>query len=143
MAAHTAAKFRKYIDKTMNLRTQDTRYSLFDIPNRAFALRPDLVLEYGGHTVVLDTKWKLLSDKVRNFGISQSDMYQMYAYGKKYKANRIVLIYPYTEDVSKTDISYTSEDSVKVDVIFLDLRNSDERIAQEISDLLVKIETQQ
>lgn len=57
-----AARFRKHLSTGINIRTQDNRYSLFDSPSRAFALRPDIVLEFDGRTIVLDTKWKLLTD---------------------------------------------------------------------------------
>lgn len=130
-----AAKFRKHLASGISLWTQDTRYSLFDNPTRAFALRPDLVLESGERTVVLDTKWKLLSDKVRNNGISQSDMYQMYAYSKKYNAKGIVLLYPHSDAVSKTDIRYVSEDNVNVRVSFIDLRNVDDSISKLLSEV--------
>ena len=130
-----AAKFRKHIGNGVNLRTQDAKYSLFDSPTRAFALRPDLVLEFGGNTVVMDTKWKLLSDNVRNSGISQSDMYQMYAYSKKYDAERIVLLYPHSDAVSKTDIRYVSDDNVNVRVSFVDLRNVDDSISKLLSEV--------
>jgi 5-methylcytosine-specific restriction enzyme subunit McrC len=128
-----AAKFRKHLGSGISLRTQDTRYSLFDSPTRAFALRPDLVLESGKRTVVLDTKWKLLSDNARNSGISQSDMYQMYAYSKKYDADGIVVLYPHSDSVSRDEIRYASDDNVKVDVSFIDLRNADSSIANLIS----------
>ena len=130
-----AAKFRKLISREVNIRTQDNTYSLFDMPNRAFALRPDIVLEFEGRKVVLDTKWKLLSDNARNSGISQSDMYQMYAYGKKYDAKRVVLLYPNSEKVSRTDIAYLSNDNVKVDVSFIDLRDADKSISELVSHL--------
>ncbi|MEM5770503.1 MAG: hypothetical protein AAGU32_19785, partial [Bacillota bacterium] len=133
--SYIAAKFRKYIGSGINLRTQDTRYSLFDSPTCAFALRPDLVLEFGGHTVVLDTKWKLLSDNARNSGISQSDMYQMYAYSKKYDAEGIVLLYPHSDGVSKTDIKYASDDNVNVRISFVDLRNADESISKLLTEV--------
>jgi len=132
-----ASKFRRHLGSSVSLRTQDTRYSLFDSPARAFALRPDLVLEFGEHTVVIDTKWKLLSDKARNSGISQSDMYQMYAYSKKYDADGIVLLYPQSDAVSKTDIRYASDDNVKVDVSFIDLLNADEDIADLVKAVTV------
>lgn len=128
-----AAKFRKYIEKGINLRTQDARYSLFDSPNRAFALRPDLVLESSERTVVLDTKWKLLSDNARNSGISQTDMYQMYAYSKKYDADSIMLLYPHSDNVSRNEIKYVSDDNVNVDVSFIDLRNADNSIVNLVS----------
>jgi 5-methylcytosine-specific restriction enzyme subunit McrC len=125
--SYVAAKFRKHLKSGMNLLTQDTKYSLFDTPH-AFALRPDLVFEIGERTVIMDTKWKLLSDKVRNSGISQSDMYQMYAYSKKYNAEHIILLYPNSDDLSKTDIKYASNDNVTVEVKFIDLLNADESI---------------
>ena len=130
-----AAKFRKLISRKVNLRTQDTTYSLFDSPNRAFALRPDIVLEFDGYKVVLDTKWKLLSDKASNWGISQSDMYQMYAYGRKYEAERVVLLYPDSEKVSKKDMGYLSNDNVKVDVAFIDLKDPDNSITKILSQV--------
>ena len=128
-----AAKFRRHIGDGINLRTQDARYSLFDSPTRAFALRPDLVLEFGGKTIVMDTKWKLLSDNARNSGISQSDMYQMYAYSKKYDSDCIVLLYPHSDNVSISEFRYASDDNVNVDVSFIDLRNSDSSIANLIA----------
>ncbi|MDF2800394.1 MAG: uncharacterized protein K0S61_297 [Anaerocolumna sp.] len=130
-----AAKLRKHIGSGVTLRTQDSRYSLFDSPTRAFSLRPDIVLEFGRRTIVLDTKWKLLSDNVRNSGISQSDMYQMYAYSKKYEAERIVLLYPYSDVVSKTNMRYASDDNVKVDVTFVDLNNADGSISKLLSEV--------
>lgn len=130
-----AAKFRKHIGNGISLRTQDTRYSLFDSPTRAFALRPDLVMEFGENTVVMDTKWKLLSDNVRNSGISQSDMYQMYAYSKKYNAKGIVLLYPHSDAVSRSDMRYVSEDNVNVRVSFVDLRNVDDSISKLLSEV--------
>ena len=128
-----AAKFRRHIGGGINLRTQDARYSLFDSPTRAFALRPDLVLEFDGKTIVMDTKWKMLSDNARNSGISQSDMYQMYAYSKKYGADCIVLLYPHSDNVSRSEFRYASDDNVNVEVSFIDLRNSDSSIVNLIA----------
>lgn len=132
-----AAKFRRHIGRSVNLRTQDVRYSLFDTPVRAFSLRPDIVLEFEGRIVIVDTKWKLLSDDAQNIGISQSDMYQMYAYGKKYQADRIVLLYPYSDAVNNTNITYVSNDQVEVDIEFVDLKNPDCSITQLLAKLRI------
>lgn len=43
---------------------------------------------------IADTKWKILSTQDRNYGISQGDMYQMFAYLAKYQCNQGFLIYP-------------------------------------------------
>lgn len=54
---------------------------------------------------------------------------QMYAYSKKYDADSIALLYPHFDTVSRSDIRYASDDNVKVDVSFVDLRNADGSIA--------------
>jgi 5-methylcytosine-specific restriction enzyme subunit McrC len=136
-----ASKIRKCLGCKIKLHTQDSRYSLFDHPTPAFALRPDIVLEFDELTVVMDTKWKLLSDNAQNNGISQSDMYQMYAYSKKYKAKNIFLIYPYSNAMSKTEIKYASDDDVKVEVAFIDLLNANKSInnlVKTVTDSLCK-----
>ena len=102
---------------------QDKTYHLFEKPE-IFSLRPDIVItRKSDNTVfVMDTKWKLLNDVPPTYGISQSDMYQMYAYQKKYNAENVTLIYPLTDTVpEKQEISFDSGDGVKVNVKFVDL----------------------
>ncbi len=83
-------------------------------------IKPDIVIERKSDNAIFvcDTKWKLLSDKN---GISQSDMYQMYAYQKKYSAQNTTLLYPLTDNVSGENIEYDSGDGVVVRVRFIDL----------------------
>ena len=51
--------------------------------------------------MVLDTKWKkLIENKSQKYGISQSDMYQMYAYAYKYDVENVILIYPKHKEIS-------------------------------------------
>lgn len=63
-----------------------------------FQLRPDLLIEHGGKRWVMDTKWKRLDSEMggKSYGLSQADLYQMFAYGQKYLASEgdVVLIYP-------------------------------------------------
>jgi len=72
-----------------------------------FRLRPDLMVTKNKQpTWVLDTKWKLLDQGNRSnkYGISQSDMYQLYAYGHKFireGVKNLMLIYPMTEKFTK------------------------------------------
>lgn len=80
--------------------SQDKEYYLFTEPKRQFALKPDLVMKKNDRVVVLDTKWKNLVDNEKiNYGISQSDMYQMYAYSKKYNTSEIWLLYPVNDEM--------------------------------------------
>lgn len=72
-----------------------------------FSLRPDLIIKEGQtNQVVLDTKWKLLDTKLTNSNISQSDIYQLFAYAKKYfckesSGKDVVLIYPSQDNFSE------------------------------------------
>lgn len=99
--AYVAKELGKVLDDEWSLSTQDTGYYLFDEP-RLFGIRPDLVLRRNdGKTVVMDTKWKRLNPDVRKkYGISQADMYQMYAYSKKYKASDIWVLYPENKEMN-------------------------------------------
>ena len=99
-----------------------------------------------GKTIVLDTKWKQLSDNERiNYGISQADMYQMYAYSKKYNAKDVYLLYPVTEELRKykdeNKIHFHSKDKNSVETIvhifFVDVANIEESML-ELNEILSK-----
>jgi len=65
---------------------------------KKFALKPDLLLQIDGRRVITDTKYKMVYADTQDpkNGISQSDIYQMLAYGVRFKINDIVLLYPDT-----------------------------------------------
>ena len=116
---------RVFGDADCEVTTQDKGYYLFDSPKQ-FALRPDIIITRSdGSRIILDTKWKNLIDKPQiNYGISQSDMYQMYAYAKKYKTSEIWLLYPVNEEMREhSEISFNSNDDVNVKVFFVDVAN--------------------
>jgi 5-methylcytosine-specific restriction enzyme subunit McrC len=77
---------------------QDTSQYLIDNHNGRprFNIRPDLLLKNSTKTIVIDIKWKYISPTTNalNYGIDQSDLYQLYAYGQKHKADALYLIYP-------------------------------------------------
>lgn len=119
-----------------NVTAQDKTYHLFTLPSKKFLMKPDIVVKRKCDKAVFvcDTKWKLLADEKNNYGISQADMYQMYAYQKKYNACNITLLYPLTDRVTSNDIVYDSGDGVIVRVKFIDLfdvENSLNAIAQD------------
>ncbi|KJF44261.1 McrC family protein [Draconibacterium sediminis] len=60
-----------------------------EIGNRAF-IEPDIVIEHGEATYVLDTKWKVLKDNRP----SDDDLKQMYVYSKYYNSSYTALVYP-------------------------------------------------
>ena len=126
---YVAVQLKKFLPaEDFSISIQDARHYLFTQPNKKFLLRPDIVItrKHDNAIFICDTKWKLLSNKKVNCGISQADMYQMYAYQKKYNAKNITMLYPITEQISQKiehekEIQFTSDDGVIVRVRFVDL----------------------
>lgn len=107
---------------------------LFDKP-QTFRLCPDILLERGGEKFIIDTKWKRLFDNPReNYGISQADMYQMYAYSHRYNVERVILLYPAVEGMEKffvdNVISYQTDGEADIKIFFIDLIKSAESMTQ-------------
>lgn len=71
--------------------------------SKIFKLVPDLEFHRGKERVIADTKWKLLDRNARSekYGISQADIYQLFAYSRKYLSTqaqrRVILIFPKTD----------------------------------------------
>ncbi len=110
---------------------QDNRYSLFVERGRQFSLCPDIVLVRAGRTVILDTKWKRLIDRGAGYGISQADMYQMYAYSKKYKAPEVWLLYPVNDEMrGHAPIRFESGDGTCVRLFLVDVAGMEENMEE-------------
>ena len=96
------------IEKGAKLESQKSshylaKYKIGQTTKKIFNLKPDLMIEYlcqkenRKKFLVLDTKWKLINTFAdENFGLKQSDLYQMFAYNHMYQGHQsdIVLIYP-------------------------------------------------
>jgi len=130
--SYIAALVRRQLDPyRFTVSAQDKRFHLFDEPHGQFQMRPDLVItrKQDGAVFVMDTKWKLLVEGKANYGIAQADMYQMYAYQKKYGAQSVTLIYPQTSAISADrEIRFASQDGVVVHVRFVDLFRAKESV---------------
>lgn len=115
-------KLRKLLVPPFRLKSQAASKSLCEHSGgHMFQLRPDLVvIKSNSICSVLDTKWKLLNsaDKSNKYGLSQSDFYQLFAYGHKYLQGqgKMMLIYPQTSAFEKAlpVFSYSAELSLWV-----------------------------
>ncbi len=103
---YVAVILRDQLKKSGGYNVKEQASSKYLVENHGaiakFQLRPDILIrKEQGAISVLDTKWKLIDEsKISdNYGISQADMYQLYAYGKKYLLEgkgEVFLIYPET-----------------------------------------------
>ncbi len=81
---------------------------------RAFMMKPDISLQKGDRVAfILDAKWKrtdAFADAPKH-GIDQDDMYQLYAYGKRYGCEAVALVYPQTGRFT-TELRYRFDDDL-------------------------------
>lgn len=151
---YIAFLFKKY-SKEYVITAQDRSIFLVTHRNRGkFRLKPDVVVEKNDAPVlILDTKWKVLDayNNKGNYGISQSDMYQLYAYGKKYqiehnkecdhqiKPPHLVLLYPENDNFKKKLDNFIYEGDLELDVIpFSFEMGKEEKQIQSILDLIAE-----
>lgn len=62
-----------------------------------FQTKPDLILRRRRDrhvTAIIDTKWKRLDLADGTFGVAQADVYQLMAYARLYRCDRLILLYP-------------------------------------------------
>jgi 5-methylcytosine-specific restriction enzyme subunit McrC len=75
-----------------------------------FQMKPDLSLWNDSNEAagIIDCKWKMLDSDKAKFAITQSDIYQMVAYGNWYDCGRLMLLYPavaaFSGDVIKLQV---------------------------------------
>ena len=85
-------------------------------------------MESGDKKYVMDAKWKLL-DASKNsakdkYNISQSDVYQLFAYGQKYQSGdgHMMLIYPKHDGFQKPLEPFKFSDNLFLWVVPFDLK---------------------
>lgn len=102
--------------KGLHVSLQDRGKHLVEEPKK-FALKPDIVITHKDRVIIADTKWKTIHEEK---DISQSDMYQLFAYGKKYANKRLYLIYP-RDGEKQPKLSYRYEEKLNLRVLFFDV----------------------
>ena len=87
---------------------------------KSFKLRPDIFLK---DKFIADTKWKIISSKD---DISQADLYQLYAYGKKHECDNLHLIYPKIDDIRQKTMKFRYDDEMWLEILYFDLEKDSE-----------------
>ena len=82
---------------------------------KSFKLRPDIFLK---GKFIADTKWKIISS---SNDISQADLYQLYAYGKKHECSKLYLIYPKIDDIRQKTMKFRYDDEMWLEILYFDL----------------------
>ena len=86
---------------------------------KSFKLRPDIFLK---GKFIADTKWKIIKSKD---DISQADLYQLYAYGKKHECSNLYLIYPKIEGIKQKTMKFRYDDEMWLEILYFDLEKDE------------------
>ena len=112
-----AANFRRYRENFFVHEQGPRKYLVTNGQGyRAFAMKPDIsLIKQGDVQFILDTKWKRINGEGSDpkHGISQADMYQLFAYGKKYGCKQVALVYPKTEQFQEM-LRYKFDDELSL-----------------------------
>ena len=125
--------------------TQESRHHLIDENpegEREFRLRPDIVARAGNVIRILDTKWKRLDTRKDHHDISQGDLYQLYAYGKKYRAQKqnagkkieLFLLYPANPHF-ENPLEYHYDDELSLTALPVQLSVKDDEVIKNLREL--------
>ena len=129
--------------KGYKMRTQGPqKYLLRDMSadRPLFMMKPDItLLKDDSVKTILDAKWKMLGSDESKYGISQSDLYQMVAYGTSYGCTSLALIYPKQSGINQSYITFLLDaQQLTISIVFVDvakLTGSKLQVAQEYEQL--------
>lgn len=105
-----------------------------------FATRPDIsILDQNIVKIIIDTKYKLLSNHDSKHGVSQQDLYQMFAYARRYSVNDIILLYPELNSVTPHTLELPDGVRVYIKTINLnrDIKKDILAIESEVAQMLL------
>lgn len=127
---HVAACLRRQLLPGCRLRTPAASHWLCEHQDGSiFRLEPDILVQRNERTWLLDAKWKLLDEDRRNnkYGLSQSDFYQLFAYGQKYLGGtgHMALVYPRTSNLNGPLAPFEFSKSLHLHVLPFDLATDD------------------
>ena len=101
---------------------------------RKFRLKPDIFLE---GKFIADTKWKIIRQDIneseKKYKISQADLYQLYAYGKKHECGKLHLIYPKIDGIKQESMNFKYDDEIRLEILYFYLEDDS------YNDELIKI----
>jgi 5-methylcytosine-specific restriction enzyme subunit McrC len=112
----------------LNINNIDSQVSnKYVFKNNKFTLKPDIIINYTNENIlVIDTKYKKLSDKTNSW-VSSQDIYQMFVYWMRYfwnydidKKKNIILLYP-DYDWVNYDIVHSSEENINIFIKTIDM----------------------
>lgn len=122
----------------LNIKTQKSDKYVFQenqVNFTKFQLKPDIFVNVDNDKIlIIDTKYKKLYKSKSNYGVSQSDIYQMFMYGMRYFPDenslnytlnkKIILLYPKYDFDFKENNNLMSVENIEIFVNTVDLHKN-------------------
>lgn len=126
--SYVAISLKRYLPPEFEVSIQESAYHLLvdSAGKDTHRLRPDVVVRRGHDVWILDTKWKLIAGNASYVShLSQSDLYQLYAYGQRYLSDtvqtKVGLVYPRTPEFMTAPSPHQYEPHLPLYVLPADL----------------------
>ncbi len=146
---YIGTQIKKYLTE-YEVKLQDRQFHLINehLGKPKFRLQPDIVLTKADKIIIIDAKWKVINQgrPKSNYEITQSDIYQLFGYGEKYRQHGhspiLILLYPLQEQFTDPlPVFYYYEERLPLYVLPFDLMNQD--VCGEILKILDRIDNKQ
>ncbi len=136
--------FEEYIGRCLKIalphrsvKLQDTAHYAIEAPSHRFQLRPDIVVD---GNIIIDTKWKQLGTDKSNLGVKQPDVYQLLAYARAYRAQRVILLYPWHRNLNQPHGIFrqwrAAGDAVPFDIATVDVSKPNHEVRETLREIL-------
>ena len=127
--------FRRHQDQFTVTAQRPQRHMAKIDSESAFRTKPDISLLDRNDRVkfILDAKWKHLDGQgySARHDVGQGDLYQLYAYGKRYRCKKVVLVYPRSGQFT-TEMTYRFFDGLKLICLPFDLTDPKNSVSKAI-----------
>ena len=139
--------FRRYQDQYAVTSQGPREYLATFNGQNAFMMKSDISLLSGDRVAfILDAKWKRINGRGAGpkHDINQTDMYQLYTYGKRYGCRTVALVYPQTQTF-KDPLRYRflgqadHHDNPTLICLPFDVANPQDSVRNSISNLTVAV----
>ena len=103
-----------------------------------FKMKPDISVRKDGRDFILDAKWKRINATGNDpkHGIDQNDLYQLFAYGRRYRINTVALVYPRSKTFTNSDkLEYLLPDDLTLFCLPFDVENPKESVLRSMKTL--------
>ena len=102
-------------------------------------LRPDILVKNAGKNLkIIDTKYKIPFEN-DNLKMSIADIYQMFAYAKKFNVGEVVLLYPESSAGGSKEADFDMDENSKLLIRFVNLNRNIPREISKIEEELARL----